>query len=140
LAGQLYLQIGNDIQKKKEVCKECWYLYEVDWVVNNTTVVRPDIAIICGKTGNFITSPPVLIIEILSSSTALKDRHVKFGIYEEQRVKYYIIVNPDTKSYTIYALKGGHYTEQNNLSSFTIHGNCSIDLDIHKALAALEIE
>jgi Uma2 family endonuclease len=138
LAGQLYLQIGNDIKKKKKICSDCRYLYEVDWIVDDGTVVRPDISVICGKTGDFITSPPVLIIEILSLSTALNDRNTKFGIYEKQGVKYYILVNPDTKTYTIYVLKNKRYGKQNKLKSFIIHDTCAIDLDIDNVLSELK--
>ena len=74
-------------EKQKSACVvTAGVVYELDWIISDTTVVRPDIAIICDKTGDFITSPPALIIEIISPSTALKDRQVKFDIYQEQGV------------------------------------------------------
>jgi hypothetical protein len=79
----------------------------------------------------------VLIIEILSPSTAFKDRQVKFDIYEEQSVKYYLVIDPTLKTYSIYALIGGQYVLQKNIPSFVIHDKCAIQLDIDKALAEL---
>ena len=67
---------------------------ELDWKINEETVVRPDLMIICGETqGNYLEFPPVLIIEILSPSSINKDRVIKFDLYREQGVKYYIMID-----------------------------------------------
>jgi Uma2 family endonuclease len=137
LAGQLFLQIGNSIAKLKEGCGNCRVVYELDWILDNTTVVRPDIAVICAQTGDFITAPPALIIEVLSPSTALKDRRVKFDIYEEQGVLYYVVIDPETKIYSVYVLREGSYAEQKNITPFTLHEKCVIELDIDKAFLEL---
>jgi Uma2 family endonuclease len=140
LAMMLVFQIETFLRKEKDKCGSCEVVHGLDWMIDNSTVVRPDVAITCNDKNDFITSPPVLIIEILSPSTAPKDRHVKFGIYEEQAVKYYILVNPDTKTYSVYILTDKRYIEQKEVSSFTIHDKCAVDLDIDKALAELEME
>jgi Uma2 family endonuclease len=48
-------------------------------------------------------------VEILSPSTALKDRHTKYGIYEAEGIKYYIIIAPDKQEAEIYELSEGKY-------------------------------
>jgi Uma2 family endonuclease len=140
LGAFITLQIGNSIQKQKEVCGDCQVVYELDWILDDNTVLRPDIAVICHATGDFITAPPVLIVEILSPSTAFKDRQVKFDIYEEQGVRYYIIIDPGTKTYNFYLLTNALYVEQKNVTSFIIHDKCAVQLDLDKALAELVME
>src|SRR5689334_1758391 len=66
-------QISNSLESNKRSSRDCDVVYELDWIINDTTVVRPDIAVVCDNAGDFITSPPALIIEILSPATALKD-------------------------------------------------------------------
>ena len=137
LAGNLFTQLKGSIKNQKNACGDCSVVYELDWILDNTTVVRPDIAVICNEKGDFITSAPILIIEILSPSTALKDRQVKFDIYEEQGVKYYIVIDPYTKARNIYLLINGRYKEQKDVSSFTIHNQCAVQFDIDAALSEL---
>jgi len=61
--------------------------------------LQPDNSIICHQaSGPFLNQAPKLIFEILSPSTAAKDRTVKYEIYQSQGVKYYIIVDFKTIS------------------------------------------
>ena len=138
IAAALFLQIGNSINSQKENCSDCNAFYELDWILSDSTVVRPDIAITCEETGDFLSKPPVVIIEILSPSTAFKDKHVKFDIYEEEGVKYYLVVDPNSKTYQVYELVNGHYLEREGISSFVIHDKCSIELNLDKALSELD--
>jgi Uma2 family endonuclease len=138
LATLLSRQIGHGLEKLQSTCGNCIEVQELDWIIAKNTVVRPDIAIICDQTGDYISSPPVLIIEIISSSTALKDRQVKFDRYQEQGVKYYIIADPETKRYNVFELIDGQYKEQEQLSQFIIHDNCVLQIDIATALKNLE--
>ncbi|MCW3126997.1 MAG: hypothetical protein JWO03_2655 [Bacteroidetes bacterium] len=136
LGAIILRHISNSIEANTLKCGDCEVVYELDWIIDDNTVVRPDIAVICDKSGDFITSPPILIVEILSPATALKDRQVKFDIYQEQKVKYYIIADPKALTYNTYILTGGQYIETQS-SSFSIHDGCTISLDVAKALADL---
>lgn len=72
-----------------------------------TTVIQPDISIICDKTkldDAGCIGAPDMIVEVLSPSTAKKDYNEKFNLYEENGVKEYWIVNPDAKSIEVFAL------------------------------------
>jgi Uma2 family endonuclease len=51
---------------------------------------------------------PDLVIEILSRSTAKRDLHAKFVLYERNGVKEYWVVFPWDKAIDIYALDEGH--------------------------------
>ncbi len=138
LGGALYLQIANAIKSRKETCTDCKVFYELDWIINESTVVCPDISIACNETGTFLSKPPKLIIEILSPSTALKDKHQKFEIYENLGVKYYIIADPTSKTRQIYELTDNTYQEQNNLASFVIDGECVVEINFNEAMAELD--
>lgn len=118
-------------------CKHCQALLPVDWKINAETIVQPDNIVVCGEiSGQYLTKTPSIIFEILSPSTAKKDTGIKFDIYQQEGVKYYIIVNPEDKVAKIYQL-----TEQGNLIKkldasdeqfeFTIQ-NCSLQFDFAK--------
>lgn len=93
----------NEALKKN--CAECEAYLPIDWKVNEKTVVQPDLSIVCGKIEkSYLDFTPALVIEILSPSTSYKDRHEKFELFEEQGVKYYLIVDPQFKKMEIYEL------------------------------------
>lgn len=78
----------------------------------STTVVQPDICIICDlakldKAGCF--GPPDLIVEILSPSTSKKDLNDKYEIYEQSGVKEYWIVMPREKLVEVFYLQQQRY-------------------------------
>ncbi len=135
IAKNLVFTIETALTALKDKCGSCEIVYELDWIVDDNTVLRPDIAVICDDYGDFISKAPALIIEILSPSTAIKDRHVKFEIYEEQKVPYYIIVDIDRKSFNIFVWSDGRYEEQNHLNTFSIgNGQCAFSLNLSAEL------
>lgn len=129
-------QIAAELELHKG-CAACSHVHDLDWLVNDDTVLRPDIAITCNQKEKFITAAPVLIIEILSPATAVKDRQIKYEIYKERKVKYYILVNPENKTCNIFHLHDNGYEETED-ASFSIHEGCAITLDFEKALAEVE--
>ena len=77
-----------------------------------TTVVQPDICVICDKTKidtKGCLGAPDLIVEIISPSTAKKDMNEKFNLYEENGVKEYWIVSPDSNAVDQYHLVDEKY-------------------------------
>lgn len=78
-----------------------------------TTVVQPDLTIICDKSKLAKTGyigAPQMIIEITSPSTVRLDRVLKFNKYEEAGVKEYWIVEPENKIITCFVLEAnGRY-------------------------------
>jgi Uma2 family endonuclease len=59
--------------------------------------------------GRFLGIVPDLAVEILSRSTARRDRSEKKAIYEESGVTEYWIVDPDRSVVTIFSLEDGRY-------------------------------
>ena len=107
LSNKIAWQLQNIFAK----CKKCQALLPIDWKISNDTVVQPDNSVICHEPQNeaYITKAPVIIFEILSKSTAKKDKGLKYSLYEQEGVKYYIIVDPDDEIAKVYKLLDGRY-------------------------------
>jgi Uma2 family endonuclease len=94
----------------KENCSECKVYMPLDWKISEQTVVQPDLLVVCKKIEQkHLDFTPVLTVEILSPSTAYKDRHEKFELYEQEGVKYYLIIDPAFKKIEIYELIENKY-------------------------------
>jgi len=102
-------------------CKKCKVYEPIDWKISEDTVVQPDISIICRPVTNhnFLSFPPELIVEILSVSTAKKDRREKFEIYQQQKVKYYLMVDPGFNKIEVFEyISNGYQPVAVNPASF----------------------
>lgn len=83
-------------------------LYEIDWIVRDDTVVRPDIVVICGDVPErHVESTPTIVVEVLSEATRSRDTTSKRELYREQRVGYYVVVDPDNETITVDILEEG---------------------------------
>lgn len=87
-------------------------LSETDDYDNPDTVIQPDISVIChqnqlDKKGG--KGAPDLVIEVLSPSTALKDRNQKFKLYEQFGVQEYWIVDPIHQTIEVYGLRSFYF-------------------------------
>ena len=84
-----------------------------DVVFDERNVVQPDILVVCHKnkiTENNIQGAPDLIVEILSPSTALKDKREKRALYERSGVREYLIVYPAEELVERFVLQDGRYS------------------------------
>lgn len=82
----------------------------MDYKIADDTIVRPDIALVCGqKDGAYIKKSPKLIVEIVSKSSATRDEKIKFALYEAEKVQYYILLYPEDLKAKIYKLKNSKY-------------------------------
>lgn len=116
IASNLFRDISNHFRKHS--CRCYFAPFDVRLIKNKSTdneiktVVQPDICIICDlskldKRG--CLGAPDLIVEIISPATAKKDMNEKFNLYEENGVKEYWIVSPDSNALDQYYLSGGKY-------------------------------
>lgn len=127
---ELIFQIKEQLEK--DICnKNCFVYSELDWIIDNKNVVRPDLAVVCGeRVEKFIENPPVLIVEVLSESTTYRDRIVKKELYEINKVKYYLIADPENKTVEVFELAGNKYKLVAK-NEFTIEGSCFISLNFN---------
>ncbi len=115
-------------------CQHCTVLLPFDWKISDDTIVEPDNMVICHQpeNENFLTQAPEIIFEILSKSTAHKDRHTKFSLYQENGVNYYILVDQKLNKAVIYQLVDESYTKISEVSNDNFHfslENCEFDFD-----------
>lgn len=121
-------QVGNLLEENNLIC-DCEVYFELDWIVNENTVVRPDGMIVCGKfEEDFLTFPPTLILEICSHATKLRDRNTKYLLYEMYGVKYYLIADCDTRKVETFELIDNKY-KPTDTQLFKLTDTCSIQFD-----------
>ncbi|MDQ3193764.1 MAG: Uma2 family endonuclease [Bacteroidota bacterium] len=133
ISGKIHYQLEQLLSK----CKKCQALLPIDWRIagkDDDNVLQPDNLVICNEVkGDYLTETPEMIFEILSPSTALKDRHIKYEIYETQRVKYYIIVNIDSKIAEVFELKNEKFEKtidaKDDVIKFELDSDCIIDFN-----------
>jgi Uma2 family endonuclease len=74
----------------------------------------------------------VMVFEVLSPSTSRKDRGIKYRLYEQAGVKYYCIVDPETKSAEVYVMKEDKYDRETGFKEGQMQfdlGPCQISFD-----------
>lgn len=77
---------------------EAQVLTELDWIVDQSNVIRPDVVVVCGNVPErYIESPPALVVEVLSDATRLRDTIHKPRLCREQGVQY-VLVDPIAKT------------------------------------------
>jgi len=105
VSGRIFSQLDT------HSCKKCMVAMEIDYKVSNDTVVSPDVLFACGDDlgEKYLKKTPEIVFEILSPSTQRKDRNEKYHLYESEGIKYYVIVDSQTKIAEIYILKNTKY-------------------------------
>lgn len=110
IAGNLVTELNN--QLRNAPCR----VYPSDLKVrvpNSTRFFYPDVSVICGKTRfadeqTDVVLNPILIVEVLSESTAAFDRGKKFQSYQQiESLQEYLLVSQD--EFTV-----EHYLRQEN--------------------------
>ena len=87
-----------------------------DVVLSETDVVQPDLLFISNERAYIITpanarGAPDLVVEILSPSTAERDRTFKRALYARYGVSEYWLVDPDARTITVLLLDDGAFAE-----------------------------
>lgn len=98
--------------------------FETDWIVAEDTVVRPDVVVMCeGIPERYIETTPALVGEILSASTARRDRSFKSDLYQAQGVEIYLVVDPEQSTMEVGRRdRDGHWTMD------LVHDSATIEL------------
>lgn len=108
----------------------------LDWLVKDDTVLEPDFLIACKPVKEkYLDFPPALVAEILSPSSAIKDRNAKYQIYESEKVKYYLILDINTHKLEIYELIEGAYqlvATSPRTFEFNLHDGCKIPVSFNE--------
>ncbi len=119
---------------RKTGCRKCKVYDFIDVFASDDTIVQPDALIVCGDINKpYLDFPAALVVEILSPSTALKDRNNKLYIYQSLKIPYYLIIDPDQQVIEIYVLQpDGHYQSfrpgPEGRFSFLLDDDCQIEV------------
>ncbi|MDQ2751554.1 MAG: Uma2 family endonuclease [Bacteroidota bacterium] len=126
------VQVNLSYQAKSEIKSNncnCIVFTELDWKIDKENVVRPDVMIVCGEMkSDYLEFPPVLIVEILSGGSIRKDRNIKFELYQQQGVRYYIMADDIKESVEVFELIDNKYKSVDK-SDFVLTDNCSLSFD-----------
>lgn len=129
IAGMMISVLNSAIEE----CEKCLVVGEADYRLDDETVFRPDIALICNeKRAAYIKDAPEIVAEIVSPSTRKRDEEYKFERYEAAGVKYYLLVYPDTLQADIFMLEAGRYVKAGTFSTETYrfeHTLCEATVD-----------
>ena len=106
--AQIWRELDKNLICVYDYCDA--YIAPVDWKVSENTVVQPDVAIFCEDIQRqYFSKAPLLVVEVLSRSTALKDVTSKYKLYEKEGIAYYIIIEPNSEISDIFQLIDGEY-------------------------------
>ena len=133
----LATQISIEISKSLEKCpKNCIVVMEQDWKISDETVLKPDVTLICDEPNEaYITRTPKIVVEVVSTSSAKRDEKIKFEIYQEEKVPYYILIYPKELKAKVYKLKNGKFDKEGDFfdESYTFEDKkCSVTVDFSK--------
>ena len=121
IVGRIFRFLDEQLEEK---CPECKVGIDTDYVIDEHTVVRPDVFVVCGEVKGKILNTPRVIFEVVSEGTAEKDERLKFELYEREGVEFYVIVFPSLRKAKAYRLLNGKYVKLMDI----ITNNLEIDL------------
>tara|TARA_R110002072_G_scaffold172205_1_gene326120 strand:- start:20650 stop:21306 length:657 start_codon:yes stop_codon:yes gene_type:complete len=109
-------------------------LVELDWIVSDDTVVRPDVMVVCGDPPErHLEKAPAVAVEVLSESTRRNDLGYKRQLYHQHGIAAYLIVDPQEKTVVLDRRQddGGYQTENLNDSvAFRVCDDCEIKFSV----------
>jgi Uma2 family endonuclease len=88
------------------------FLAPVDLILTPHDILQPDIVVVTSTadiTKRGIERPPLLVVEILSPSSARQDRGVKFERYAQLGVPHYWILHAEARRIECFRLNGNVY-------------------------------
>lgn len=115
--GNIYRMFSNYLRGKR--CEAFADGADVHLDEKNTFI--PDVMIVCNKDiikGDGIYGAPDLVVEVLSPSSASRDKKRKKELYGKFGVKEYWIVSPGDKSVEVYLLQGDEFILDNVYTVF----------------------
>ncbi len=110
VSGEIFRQIANFLFDKECDVYDAPFdviLTEEKRIEDSITVVQPDIVVLCDKNKlnkRGYDGTPELVIEIISPSSASRDRKIKRDLYERHGVREYWLVNYNEKTVEVYLL------------------------------------
>jgi Uma2 family endonuclease len=109
--AELSIRLGGFV-REKGLGRVLWAPIDVRLPSGIASPVQPDIVFF--GVGNeprwdlgYFEGVPDLVVEVLSPSTRSRDRRIKLQAYQDAGIPEYWMVDPDSRSVAVHALKGG---------------------------------
>jgi len=115
ISGALHTQLSNFLMGKPGEVFYSPFDVRLNFDKGDNTVLQPDVIVFCDTSklsGTGCIGAPDMVIEILSPSTARRDRVKKFNQYLLAGVREYWIVDPDDKTVAVNILEKGVYANR----------------------------
>lgn len=115
-SGRIFAQLFRQIE---EAGLGRVFAAPTDVELSEVDIVQPDLVVVLRKRERIVSpsrivGAPDLVVEIISPSTAERDRELKRLLYERSGVPVYWLVDPDAQEVTVFeadAHGGGRYRE-----------------------------
>ena len=117
ISGEIYFQLKSYLRGKQ--CKAYYAPFDVRLFEEDGEspedvdfVLQPDLMVVCDKNKvdrHGIHGAPDLVVEVLSPATVRYDKIIKLSLYQRAGVPEYWIVDPVSRSVSVYTLKNGVY-------------------------------
>jgi len=104
VGGNVYAELRNALRKKS--CKP--YNSDTAIAISHGKYTYPDVSVVCGKPEVCPVNPrapknPILIVEVISSSTGNYDRGEKFALYRQiPSFQEYVLIEQDKPQVAVY--------------------------------------
>ena len=129
IISRLSRMIGNQL----DLCQcACEVYTNLDWIVCDNTVIRPDLMVVCGEQPQqHLECRPEIVVEVLSESTKGRDLTAKRAVCRESDVPHYLIIDPETKTIEQFSgkLSNKHEVGANFALLLAGHENCTINIE-----------
>ena len=136
----LLLQLGSFLKDKP--CKVYAAPFDVrlNAGTDDNTVVQPDILVVCDLSkldDKGCNGAPDMVVEIVSPSSAHKDRLIKFQQYLIAGVREYWIIDPEIRTVQVCYLENGNYitTMYGDTDTIQVRVLKGCHIDLHDVFA-----
>ena len=132
---KILMEIGRQISNQLRHCSHKCFVYpELDWIIDEDTVVRPDLMVVCKEVQTHLKEPPLVVVEIVSKSTAQKDQFLKYSLYEKEKVKFYVLVYPEIQKLRVFKLRDNAFEKvfdsHTGRFQFELEKGCKFTIDV----------
>ena len=104
--------------------------------ITDKDVVKPDVMLTSEfNEDEHYTKIPEIVVEVLSVSTSFKDNEVKLKLYEQEKILYYMIIDPKIGDIKIYKYEDDKYNlvaspqKRSQFEFMLSNGKTSIDFN-----------
>ena len=126
--------IAQVVPQLKKCSQRCFIYPELDWIIDEDTVVRPDLMVVCKEVQTHLKEPPLVVVEIVSKSTAQKDQFLKYSLYEKEKVKFYVLVYPEIQKLRVFKLRDNAFEKvfdsHTGRFQFELEKGCKFTIDV----------